>query len=111
MSKETNDTYFVVTYRDTEKTGKTRSIKVRSIEDSSLGLTFVALSDFIFNSSSPILDPSEDYAKQRFQKTKCLHLSIYNIICVEEVGDDNKGIVLAHDKSNIVFFNPEKTPE
>ena len=102
------DTHFVVTYRNPEKLGENVTVNVRKISDSSLGLTFVSLSDFVFGNRSPIVDPNEDSLRQRFQNTKSLHLSIYNIVSVEEVGEENSGMSLAKDKSNIVFFNPDK---
>ena len=107
MSSE-QDTYFVVTYRNPEKPTENITIRVRSIQDSSLGLAFVSLSDFVFKSRSALLNPQDEYAKTRFQKTKNLHLSIYSILSVEEVGEDNDGLSLAHDKSKLLLFNPDK---
>ena len=107
MSTE-QDTYFVVTYRNPEKPGENLTLRVRKIADSSLGLAFVSLSDFVFQSRSTLLNPQDEYAKKRFQKTKSLHISIYNIISVEEVGEENEGLHLAHDKSKLLVFNPDK---
>ena len=102
------ETYFVVTYRNPDKPGENITVRVRKIEDSSLGLAFVALSDFVFHSNSSLLNPQDEYAKKRFQKTKSLHLSIYSIISVEELGDDNQGLQLADDKSKLLLFSPDK---
>ena len=100
-------TFFIVTYRNPEKPSENITVRVRTIKDSSLGLAFVSLSDFIFHSRSNLLNPQDEYAKKRFQKTKSLHLSIYNILSVEEVGEENQGLGLAHDKSKLLFFKPE----
>ena len=102
------ETYFVVTYRNPDKQGENITIRVRKIADSALGLAFVSLSDFVFHSRSALLNPQDEYAKKRFQKTKSLHLSIYSIISVEEVGEDNAGLHLADDKSKLLLFEPEK---
>lgn len=102
------ETHFVVTYRNPEKSGETITLRVRNVEDSSLGLAFVSLSGFIFGSRSAILNPKDEYAKQRFQHTKNLHLSIYNIISIEEVGEENTGLQLAPEKSKLLLFDPDK---
>ena len=107
MSTE-QETYFVVTYRNPEKSGENITVRVRSIQDSSLGLAFVSLSDFVFHSRSALLNPQDEYAKKRFQKTKSLHLSIYNILSVEEIGEDNTGLQLAEEKSKLLLFDPDK---
>ena len=106
MSNEP-ETYFVVTYRNPEKLDENITVRVRSIRDSSLGLAFVALSDFVFHSRSRLLNPQDEYTKKRFQNTKSLHLSVYNILSVEEVGEENAGLSLAHDKSKLIPFNPD----
>ena len=106
MSAEA-ETYFVVTYRNPEKPEENITVRVRNIRDSSLGLAFVALSDFIFHSRSNLLNPQDEYAKKRFQKTKSLHISGYNILSVEEVGEENSGLSLGQDKSKLLLFNPE----
>ena len=98
---------YLVTYRNPEKKEENITVRVRSIHDSDLGPTFITLSDFVFQTSSKLLNPQDEYAKKRFQKTKKLHLSIYNIISVEEIGDD-LGLSLASKEGEILIFDPDK---
>lgn len=100
---ENTETYYVVTYRDPEKLieQKNLTLRVKSIGDSNLGLSFVKLSDFIFDQGSIVLDPNADKLKKRFENTKSFHLSIYNIISIEEVGMNHQGLHFDKDKSNL----------
>ena len=94
--------HYVVTHRDPAG-GKTVSLKVRKVEDSELGPTFVALSDFLFESASPIIDPTLEDLKKRYENTKKLHLSLYNIVSIEEVGRRNPGLDLS-ERSNVIVL-------
>jgi hypothetical protein len=38
---------------------------------------------------------------------KTLHLSIYSIISIQEVGMEHKGLYFKKDKSNLVVLSPE----
>jgi len=98
---------YVVTYRNPEKQEENITIRVRQINDSELGPTFIALSGFVFHTSSKLLNPQDEYAKKRFQKTKKIHLSIYHIISVEEVGDDI-ALSLASKDGDVLIFDPDK---
>ncbi len=97
------ETHFVVTYRDT-KADKVLSLKARHIRDSSLGPAFVELSDFLFDSSSLILDPAAEEIKEHFKDVRRLHLSIYHILTIEEIGKSNRGLGLKKEKSNVVVL-------
>lgn len=98
------ETYYIISYKD-PMDGKAQSLRARNIRDSNLGLGFVAISDFLFEHSSKLLvDPSAEKLKNRFENTKSLHLSLYSIISIEEVGLDNKGLVFEKDKSNLFMF-------
>jgi len=103
-------THFVVTYRD-PKNDKIVSLKVRKVQDSDLGLSFVAISDFIFKEDSLIIDPSEEDLKDRFANTRRLHLSIYSILSIEEVGKRHRGLKFKQNKSNVLVLPREKPPE
>ena len=105
---ENNETFFVVTYRNPEKIAEleTITLKVKKIEDSSLGLGFISMSDFIFETNALIVSPVEEKLQKKFEKTKSLHLSIHNIISIEEVGMEHVGLKFAQDKSNLLMFNP-----
>lgn len=99
-------THFVVTYKDA-KESKVLTLKARHIRDSSLGPAFVELSDFLFEGSGLILNPSDEEVKEHFQDVRRLHLSIYHIITIEEVGKTNRGMKLKKEKSNVVMLPPQ----
>lgn len=109
---EAEKTYYLVTFRDNEKLTKsdTLTLKVKTIHDSTLGLGFISLSNFVFEDTGPIVDPKFETLKKRFENTKSLHLSLYSIISVEEVGEDHPGLKFTKDKSNLLSFvpNPEQ---
>lgn len=102
------ETYFIVTFRDQEKSGseKAMSVKVKTVTDSNLGLSFIRLSDFIFSGHSIVLDPTQEALKARFEKTKSLHLSLYQIISIEEVGSEHQGLTFDQDKNNLLTLPP-----
>ena len=104
-------TYYVVTWRDPAKEGKVRSMKAKRIENSDLGPTFVCLSDFVFDTGGLIIDPEEEDLKSRFTDTKRLHLSIYNVLSVEERGRRHKGLQLDQDRAGVVFLPSGKSSE
>ena len=108
MNKEA--TYYVISYRDTkDKDNKVISLKARKVTDSMLGLSFICISDFVFETSSLLLNPTDENLKKRFENTKSLHLSIYSIISIEEVGADNIGLNFKNDKSKILVL-PSQEP-
>ncbi len=102
------ESFYVISYKDPID-GKALSVKAKSIKDSNLGLGFISISDFIFEQTSKlIVDPNTEKLKNRFENTKSLHLSLYSIISIEEVGIENKGLVFEKDKNNLYRF---PTPE
>lgn len=103
MAKNAQDVYFVITFRD-YKDGNNITLKARKVTDSSLGLSFVAISDFIFDAQSLVVNPAEEDLKRRFAAVKTLHLSIYSILSIEEVGAGHKGLSFAHDKSKLLVL-------
>ncbi len=106
MVQKPKDTFFIVTYRDPQE-DKVLSVKARMVVDSSLGLSFVAISDFMFDTDSLVLNPAEEDQKKRFEGVRSLHLSIYTIISIEEVGADHKGLQFKKDKSNLVVLSSD----
>ena len=111
-----NQSYFAVTYRNPEKLTENLTVNVKTIKDSSLGISFVSLSDFLFSQKSIIVDPKEDQMRQRFEKTRSLHLSIHHIVSIEEKGLENEGLRFVNDRSNVLtlgngFEGPETTPQ
>lgn len=126
MSETTSNSknfYYIVTYRDPEKMigsslagssnnslPKNITLKVKTIKDSTLGLGFISMSDFIFDPhNSPIIDPQEEQLRKRFENTNALHLSIYHIISIEEVGLDHLGLTFTRDKGNLLFISPKES--
>lgn len=97
------DTFYLVNYRDPQN-GDVVALKVHNIEDSSLGLGFVKLSGFIFHTGSLVVQPTEEQLKKRFENVKSLHLSIYSLISVEELGMEHKGLNFKKDRSNLISF-------
>jgi hypothetical protein len=101
-------TYFVVSWRDPSQDNKVRSLKARRIEDSDLGPTFVCLSDFVFDTGGLVIDPEEEDMKSRFADTKRLHLSIYNVLSIEERGRRNPGLQLDQERDSVVFLPSDR---
>lgn len=103
------DTHYVVTYRDA-RTGEIVHLRARTIRDSTLGLTFVAISDFVFEQTSAIVNPAEEALARRFEHTRALHLSLHAILSIEEVGVDHAGLKFERDRSNLLVFPPPEKP-
>lgn len=103
MSGKKEDTFFLVSYRD-PKDGQIISLKAREISDSSLGLGFIRISDFIFHTDGLVVQPTEEQLKKRFENVKSFHLSIYSIVSIEELGMKHVGLKFKNDKSKILSF-------
>ena len=103
MVKNKADNCFVVTYRD-PKDGQVISLKAKDIRDSSLGLSFVAISDFVFDTKALVITPEEESLKKRLENVKSLHLSIYTILSIAEIGLNHKGLAFKKDKSNLLVL-------
>ena len=106
MAQKPSDTCYIITHRD-PRDGKVVDLKARTVTDSSLGLSFIAISDFLFDTNSLVLKPAEEDQKKRFEGVKTLHLSIYTIISIEEVGPDHKGLKFKKDRSNLVVISSD----
>ena len=107
MAQVAKDTFFVITYRE-PKEGNITTLKARTVTDSSLGLSFIAISDFIFDTTSRVVNPAEEDLKKRFENVKSLHLSIYTVVSIEEVGAGHQGLSFKKDKSNLVVLSSEQ---
>jgi hypothetical protein len=108
MAKKKEETFFLITYRDA-KDANVLTLKAKTVTDSSLGLSFVAISDFVFDTQSVVINPEEEDQKRQFEGVKTLHLSIYAIISIEEVGENHKGLKFKKDKSNLVVLSSEQS--
>lgn len=107
-----NESYFLVTYRD-QKDTKVVDLKVKTISDSPLGLSFIMLKDFIFDEASSVVNPVEEGMRKRFENTKSLHLSMYSILSIEEVGlgRSSSQLQFKKAKSNLVVFPSHDFPK
>ena len=103
MAKKKEETFYLITYRDA-KDAKVLTLKAKTVTDSTLGLSFVAISDFVFDTQSVVINPEEEDQKRQFEGVKTLHLSIYSIISIEEVGPAHKGLHFKKDKSNLLVL-------
>lgn len=106
-TKSKEKTFFLVSYRD-PKDGNAVSIKAKKIEDSPLGLSFVSISDFLFDTNSILVNPDEEAKKLEFEKVKTLHLSIYSILSITELGEHERPLSFKNDKSNLLVLNQEQ---
>ena len=102
-TKTKENTHYVITYRD-PKDNKIVSLKAGRVTDSSLGLSFIAIADFIFSTGTLVVNPEEEDMQRRFADVKTLHISIYTIISIEEVGTAHKGLHFKKDKSNLLVL-------
>jgi len=107
MSEKKTRAYFVVTYRDPVE-GKTVVLRARRVDDSPLGLSFIRLSDFVFDTEGLVVKPEEENLRKRMERTSCIHLSIYHVISIEEVGMERAGLKFKADKANL-FVLPTAT--
>lgn len=102
MSKPAK-TYFRISYRDPVE-GKIVDLKAAKVEDSSLGLGFIAVSDFVFDSTGLVVDVVEENLRKRLEDVRSMHLSVYSILSIEEVGAKNRGLHFKNDKSHLVVL-------
>jgi hypothetical protein len=104
MAKKAETSHYLIQYRDLKDGGKIVSLKARKIEDSNLGLSFVRISEFLFDTGSVVVQPTEVQLEQRFADVRSLHLSIYSIVSIEEVGPKHVGLKFKKSRSNLIAF-------
>lgn len=102
------ETFYIITYKSPTD-GEVLTLKATTVYDSPLGLSFIAVSDFVFNTESLVVNPAEEDQRKKFESVKTIHLSIYSIISIEEVGKDHKGLNFKKDRSNLVVLSSDKT--
>ena len=100
-TKKKSESLFLVHYRD-PKDGQMVALRVRSVKDSPLGLSFVSLSDFVFETDSLVINPTEEQMQKRLENVRSLHISIYSIIGIEELGEGP--LRFRRDKSNLLVL-------
>ncbi len=104
-----NKSLFLIHYKDPVD-GKVMSLKAHSIKDSSLGLSFVSISEFVFESSALVIKPSEEHLMKKLENTKSLHLSIYSILSIEELSDQKLSFDSDRSKLLVLPTNPSGPP-
>lgn len=102
-AKKSKFNIYHVYFKD-PKEGTIQTLKVKRIEDSPLGLSFVKLSDFVFETNTLLIQPSEEQLKKKFEKIGSLHLSIYHIISIEEHGQTTEPIKFKSSKAKLLSF-------
>ena len=110
MEKKQPKTHFLVTYRD-PLDNKVVELKANQVRDSELGLTFVAVSDFVFETPSVVVDPAAEELRRRFADVRTLHLALHCILSIQEVGRANRGLRFQQAKSNLVVLPGGAPPQ
>jgi len=110
MTDKAKTNYYRVIYKDPAK-DTVRTLKARTIRDSSLGPTFVELSEFIFDNSKLIVNPEEEELKEHYANVERLHLAIFNILTIEEIGPNSGGLKLSTERANVVVLPGPKGKE
>jgi hypothetical protein len=64
----------------------------------------VCLSQFVFDTGSRIANPAEEQLARRFENTRRLHLNLFSIQSIAEVGVDHPGLKLEQDRPNLVVL-------
>ena len=72
-----NESLFLVHYRD-PKDGGIVSLKAKKIYDSPLGISFVCITQFVFETNSLVVKPTEEQLQKRLENVKSMHISIYS---------------------------------
>lgn len=102
------DVHYAVTFRSPE-TGDVTILRARTVGDSDLGPGFICLSDLIFQTGSKLANPVEEALQEQYRTTRRLHLNVFSIQSIAEVGEEHPGLQLDADRTNLVVF-PQSTP-
>ena len=108
LAERMTDTHYVIAMHDAEL-DEILTVRAREVSDSPLGLSFLRIADFVFDSSSPIVNPKEDALRQRLENVRSLHVSIHRVLSISEVGDSHTGLSFANDRSNLVAFPSDQS--
>ena len=68
------------------------------------------LQSHVIHRVSGFLNRRLGHQRRRFEGVKTLHLSIYHIISIEEVGLAHKGLKFKKDKSHLVVLTTDQPP-
>jgi hypothetical protein len=98
-----------VTFRTPDE-GQLSTLKVREVGDSDLGPGFVCISGFVFDTGSVLLNPTEDALARRYENVRRLHLNVFAIQSIAEIGVEHPGLKLDQDRSNLVVLPTPTRP-
>lgn len=98
-----SDPTYRVLFRDPED-GEVVALVARSVTDSALGLGFVCVSDFDFAQRGAIVDPKQERLQRRFEDVRRMHLHLYAILAIEELGDKPGELAFEHDRSKVIVL-------
>jgi hypothetical protein len=104
-----SERHYEITYKSPED-GQPTTLRARTVGDSELGVGFVCVEDFVFDTRSRLLNPAEESLKKKLEHVRRLHLNVFTIQVVAEVGLDHPGLQLAADRPNLVVLPPRETP-
>jgi len=99
----TPDSHYAISFRDPEE-GEIVTLKARKVEDSELGLGFICISEFLFETRGSVVNPKEEDLARRFENVRRLHLNLYRILAIEERGAER--LELEADRSRLVLLHP-----
>ena len=94
-------TCYAVTFR--ADSGEIVTLRVEEVVDSALGPSFLCLSGFVFDEGR-IVDPKQEALQHRYRDTKRLHLNVFHIQSIEEVGGGHPGLTLEQDRSKLILL-------
>jgi len=98
-----SDSHYAISFRDPEE-GEIVTLKARKVEDSELGLGFICISDFLFETQGSVVNPKEESLAHRFADVRRLHLNLYRILAIEERGPER--LELEADRSKLLLLQP-----
>ena len=97
------ETHFAITFRNPED-GSTTVLRARRVTDSDLGPSFVCISDFVFETGSRVLNPAEEALARKYEHTRRLHLNLFAIQAIAEIGGAPQALELEQDRSNLLVL-------
>lgn len=65
----------------------------------------------MFDSPSRLVDPASEALARRFENTRRLHLNVFTIQSIAEIGVDHPGLKLDPERGNVVLLPSPRTRE
>ena len=104
-----DEVHYAITFRAPES-GEVTVLRARTVGDSDLGPGFICLSDLVFETASRVANPVEEALQLKYADTRRLHLNVFSIQSIAEVGASHPGLTLETDRSNLVVFPQSPEP-